>query len=625
MKIAAAVLCIVLFAVSCMFAGDDFPPDSIAWKTLYTRHDYRIPMRDGVKLYTVVYTPKDSSEPHPIIMSRTPYSVGPYSETSYPNGMLKLSREYAKRHYIFVFQDVRGKFMSEGDYVEMRPYVADKTKTTAVDESSDSYDTVDWLIHNIPGNNGKVGIKGISYPGFYTTMASIDAHPAVKATSPQAPVSEWMGGDDWFHNGAFLMPHAFDFYSQLGWQRKGPSTNEFRPFDHGTPDGYTFYLRLGAIPNANRLYLHDSIAFWNELTNHGTWDDFWAARSVLPHLTNIKPATLVVGGWFDTENLWGALHTFGRIEHDNPGHPNTLVMGPWAHHWWTRDDLDSLGPIRFGSNLTKYFADSLEVPFFDYYLRGTGTNSLPKAVVFMTGANQWTKYDQWPPRNAEQAKLYLAGSGKLEWAPPAGGGAGYDEYVSDPMKPVPYTAEITNWYDAPFMLEDQRFASRRPDVLVYQSDILTEPVTVAGPITVNLTGSTSGTDCDWIVKVIDVFPDTLSTPQQYPTWFQYGGYQMLVRGDVLRGKFRNSRSTPEPVASDVPTQFPFVLQDVLHRFNPGHRIMIQVQSTWFPMIDRNPGTFEDIFNAKDSDFHPTVQRVYHAPGKLSSIGLGVIK
>ncbi len=621
-RTAAYCLALFLLTVTCSIAQPE-STDTTYWRRLYNKHHFLIPMRDGVKLYTVVYTPHDTSELHPIIMMRTPYSVGPYSDTAYPKIISNLTRAYADRRYIFVYQDVRGKFMSEGTYVEVRPYVADKTKVTSIDETSDTYDTVDWLIKHIPGNNGRVGVKGISYPGFYTTMASIDAHPAVKATSPQAPVSEWMGGDDWSHNGAFLLPHAFDFYSQLGWPRSGPTVNEFREFVHGTPDGYAFFLRLGAIPNANARYLHDSVAFWNEIINHGTWDDFWAARSVLPHLTSIKPATLVVGGWFDTENLFGALHTFAGIEKGNPGHPNTLVMGPWAHSWWPRDDLDSLGPIKFGSNLTRYFTDSLEVPFFDYYLRDKGDPRLPKAVVFMTGENRWMKYDQWPPAGTVTEKIFLSGLGKLQFDPPTS--AGSEEYISDPAKPVPYTNEITHWYDPSFMVEDQRFASRRPDVLVYQSDVLTEPVTIAGPIRADLFASTSGTDCDWIVKVIDVFPDTLSDPDPDPTRTRYGGYQMLVRGDVLRGKFRHSLARPEAVPPDTPTEFSFTLQDVLHRFRAGHRIMVQIQSTWFPMIDRNPGTFMDIFHAKDEDFHRTVQRVYHSPSQPSAISVNVLK
>lgn len=600
-------------------------PDSIFIREHYTKHEYQIPMRDSIKLFTVVYVPKDTTELHPILFTRTPYSVGPYGADKYIRFISNLTRQYIQRNYIMVYQDVRGRFMSEGTFVDVRPYISQKKSNKDIDESSDAYDTIDWLVNNIPGNNGRVGIKGISYGGFYSTMASIDAHPAVKATSPQAPIAQWMGGDDWFHNGAFLLPHAFDFLIQLGWHRMQPTVRDYRPFDHGTPDGYKFFLDLGALPNANAKHMHDSISFWNELIQHGMWDKFWEERSVLPHLKNIRPATMVVGGWFDTENLYGALHTYTQIEKDNPVNDNILVMGPWAHHWWPRDDVDSLGDIKFGSNLSKFFAESLEVPFFEHYLRGKGEFKLSEAVVFLTGANEWKMLDSWSPKTTEQLKMYFADNEKLIFEPPTQIVSEYDEFISDPKKPVPYTNEITHWYNPAFMVEDQRFASRRPDVLTYQTDKLTESITIAGPITVNLIGSTSGTDCDWIVKVIDVFPDTTSDPEPNPRNIHLGGYQMLIRGDVLRAKFGNSLEKPEPVKPNHATSFQFVLQDVFHKFKPDHRIMVQVQSTWFPMIDRNPGKYIDIYNAKDSDYQKTIQRVYRSGKHFSYLKVNVVK
>ena len=605
-----------LFSLVLLLGVPGLSQDSLFVRENYTKHEYQIPMRDGVKLFTIAYVPKDMSEPHPILLTRTPYSVGPYGPDNYTRFLSNLSKQYMQRHYIIVSQDVRGRFMSEGEYVNVRPYFPDKKSTKDVDETSDTYDTVDWLVKNIPNNNGRVGVKGISYPGFYASMASIDAHPAVKATSPQAPVSKWMSGDDFFHNGAFLLSHAFDFYVRFGWPRSEPTTSDFHSFDHGTPDGYKFYMNLGPISNANRLYMHDSVAFWNEIMQHGTWDDFWEARDILPHLKNIKPATLVVGGWFDTENLYGALHAYESIEKNNPGEGHMIVMGPWAHGWWAGNNVDSLGSIKFGSNLSEFFSNELEVPFFEHYLRGLGDSNIAEATVFMTGANEWRRYDSWPPKGTKQNTLYLREKGGLSFEKPSMK-EGYDEYVNDPDKPVPYTNEIRHWYNAAFMLEDQRFAARRPDVLVYQTEPLEEQVTIAGPIQVNLFGSTSGTDCDWIVKLIDVFPDDTPNPVPNPTKATFGGYQMLVRGDVLRGKFRNSLARPEPYVPGKVTETFFELQAALHRFKQGHRIMVQIQSTWFPMIDLNPGVFTDIYHASESDFRKTTQRVYRS-GKESS-------
>ncbi len=590
----------------------------------YTKHEYMIPMRDGVKLFTAVYIPKDTTRHHPILMTRTPYSCAPYGGENFPTNFGEQDSYYHHRAYIIVKQDVRGRYMSEGTYEDVRPYVSDKKSKKDIDETTDTYDTVDWLVKNIKGNNGKVGIKGISYPGFYSWMGTIDAHPAVKATSPQAPVSQWMGGDDWFHNGAFLESHAFSFYANFGWPRKGPTENYPTHFQFDTPDGYEFFLQLGALRNANIRFLHDSVDMWNNLMNHGTWDKFWQERSVLPHLKNLKPATLVVGGWFDTENLFGALHSYETVEHNNSENHNSLVMGPWAHGWWTRPGLDSLGEIKFESNTTRFYTDNVEGPFFEHYLNGRPDPKLPEAVVFLTGANRWKFFDNWPPKNTQARSLYFGEDATLSFEKPTEPKSEYDEYVSDPQKPVPYTSEIRQWYNASFMDEDQRFAGRRPDVLVYQTAVLDTDITIAGPITVNLIGSTSGTDCDWIIKIIDVFPDSLQSPPGL-RGTPLAGYEMFVRGDVLRGKFRNSLSNPAPFVRNEPTEIDFVLQDAFHTFVRGHRIMVQVQSTWFPMIDRNPGKFMDIFGARDSDFQKTTQRLYHSPKHSSSIKFSVMK
>jgi putative CocE/NonD family hydrolase len=595
----------------------------------YAKQEVMIPMRDGVRLFTAIYAPRDTAARHPILMVRTPYSSGPYGAENFPgffkNSNIPAFRSYLTAGYIFVFQDVRGRWMSEGQFQDVRPYVEHKRAKQDVDETSDTYDTVEWLIHNVAGNNGRVGVRGTSYPGFYAAMAAIDAHPAVKAVSPQAPVTEWMGGDDFLHGGALLLPHAFDFFSGFGRPRPGPTNQGSRRFDHGTPDGYEFFLnRLGALSNANPRFFHDSIAFWDSIAAHPTWDAFWQARSARPWLRNLRPAVLWVGGWFDTENLWGALNAYAAAEAKSPGALNRLVMGPWSHGQWNGLRGDSLGTMAWGSMTAPFFNDSIEAPFFNHHLLDRPAPRAYEAAVFETGRNAWRFVDVWPPRNTTATSLYLRANGALAFEAPAEPAPAFDEYVSDPARPVPYTAEITHWYNNAFMVEDQRFAARRPDVLVYQTEALTGDLTVAGPVEVDFTVSTSGTDSDWIVKVIDVFPDS-GTGGTQPARARTGNYQMLVRGDVLRGKFRNSMSRPEPFTPDQATPLRFRLNDVFHTFRAGHRVMVQVQSTWFPMIDRNPGRFMDIWSATDADFRPTTQRVYRTATQASRVVLPVMR
>lgn len=600
----------------------------------YTKHEYMIPMRDGVRLFTAVYTPKDTAEMYPFILTRTPYSAIPYGENEFPAFVGTQGERMFQEGYIVVVQDVRGRYMSEGEFVNVRPYISVKKSKKDIDETTDTYDTVDWLVKNIPYNNGRVGITGISYPGFYTSMGTIDAHPAVKATSPQAPVSKWMGGDDFFHNGAFLLPHAFNFYAWFGKPRPKPKSTMDVPFNHGTPDEYKFFLEMGPLPYANKKYLRDSVAFWNEIMQHGMWDSFWEARNILPHLKNIRPATLVVGGWYDSENLFGALNTYASIEKQNPNNRNMLVMGPWYHGQWGAETGDSLGHIQWGFKTGLYYLDSIIVPFFDYYLKGKGEPRLAEAMVFETGNNTWRFLESWPPKNVTSANVYLTKNSRLSFEPPEKSKTGeleYDEYLSDPAKPVPYTAEITHWYNPAFPVEDQRFASKRPDVLVYQSDVLANELTLAGPIIASLFVSTSGTDSDWIVKVIDVYPDTVTSTNRFlgaaydERTLRLKGYQMMVRGDVIRGKFRNSLSKPEPFEPNKVTKVEFVLNDLFHTFKTGHRVMVQIQSTWFPMIDRNPQKFVDIYNAKESDFQKATQRVYRSATWSSHLQLPVLK
>lgn len=599
--------------------------DSSYVRQHYTKYEYQIPVRDGVKLFTVVYVPKDKSKNYPFLIKRTPYSVRPYGLDNYVKIPEKQRLRYFQEGYIMVYQDVRGRYMSEGEFVNIRPYIKNKKSNKDIDETTDTYDTVDWLVKNIPNNNGRVGVSGISYPGFFSSMAAIDAHPAIKAVSPQAPVSKWMAGDDFFHNGAFLISHAFDFYSAFGQPRPKLKTEPDKRFDHCTEDGYKFFLELGPVRNADKKYLKGKVAFWKELVKHGKWDDFWAERNILTNLRNIKPAMLIVGGWYDTENLYGALHTYAAIEKNNPKAINHFVMGPWYHGQWSHESGKVLGDIDFGTKTAEYYREYIELPFFNYYLKDQGNQNFTEAYVFDTGAKKWIFLDQWPPANMTQLNLHFGDNEVLSFQTPKQSNQDFDEYISDPNNPVPYTNEITNWYDPSFMLADQRFADRRPDVLVYQTGKLEENITVAGPISVNLFVSTSGTDSDWIVKLIDVFPDTLPNSTPNPKNVQLGGYEMMVRGDVLRGKFRYSLAKPEPFESNKVTKVQFELQDVLHTFKVGHRIMVQIQSSWFPMIDRNPQKFVNIYEAKETDFQKATQRVYHSTKYDSHITVKIMQ
>jgi putative CocE/NonD family hydrolase len=577
----------------------------------YTKREYRIEMRDGIKLFTAVYSPKDTSEKYPILIWRTPYSIGPYGEDKYVTKRRETWQHFIDEGYIIVFQDVRGMFMSEGEFENVRPFIAEKKSSKDIDESTDAYDTVDWLVKNIPNNNGRAGFWGISYPGFYAAMAAIDAHPAVKAVSPQAPIADWFGNDDWHHNGAFALSSGFPFMYVFGVKREGLVQTWPAEFNFGTNDGYSFYLNLGPLSNINKKYFHHEIAFWDSLMVHGTYDYFWKARSSLPHFKNIKPATLVVGGCFDAENLSGALETYASIEEKNSANKNFLVMGPWPHGGWVRTDGSSLGDIKFGAQTGKFYVENIELPFFNYYLKGKGKPDLPEAYIFETGSNKWKKYESWPPENAQEVNLYLNKNKSLSFEEPMAE-SGYDEYTSDPSNPVPFTKEITTDVPKPYMTEDQRFAAERPDVLVYQTETLEEDLTFSGNAFADLYVSTSGTDADWVVKLIDVFPADSTSPGS----INYSGYQMMVRGNILRGKFRESLENPKPFVPGEVTNVKFDLLDINHTFKKGHKIMVQVQSSRFPLFDRNPQKFIDIYNADSSDFsegsfgQKAAQRVY---------------
>jgi uncharacterized protein len=594
----------------------------------YTKFEYELRMRDGKKLFTAVYVPKDRSTTYPILLTRTPYSVAPYGADNYKAG-LGPSDLFMRDGYIFVYQDVRGRMMSEGEFVDMRPYKPTKAGPTDADESTDTYDTIDWLVRHVQPNNGNVGLYGISYPGFYTAIGMIDAHPALKAASPQAPISDWFIGDDFHHNGALYLPHAFGFFSGFGWPRPRPTTQTTARFDYGTLDGFEFYLKLGALSRINERYFHGQVQFWNDLMAHESYDAFWQARNLRPHLKNIRPAVMTVGGWFDAEDLFGALEVYKNTERQSPGATNTLVMGPWAHGGWANGDGSSLGDVRFGAKTSAFYQENMEFPFFSAYLKGKSVSALPEAYVFETGRNQWHELDAWPPKAAVRTSMYLHAGGRLAFDPPTDSATPYDEYVSDPARPVPYSAAVATGMTREHMLDDQRFVSRRPDVLTYQTDVLTDDLTVAGPIWPSLRVSTSGTDSDFVVKLVDVYPDGYQDPADAgassATYSRMGGYQQLVRGEVFRGKFRNSYEKPEPFQPNAVTAIDYVMPDVFHTFRRGHRVMVQIHSSWFPLVNLNPQKFMNITQATDADFQKATERIYRAGKTASRIDVGVLK
>ncbi|MCX6133698.1 MAG: CocE/NonD family hydrolase [Ignavibacteriales bacterium] len=602
-------LSFLIVALSALFLSEGRAQDSLYIKEHYSKSEFYITMRDGVRLFTSVYAPRDTTRQFPVILNRTPYSVGPYGLSSTRNRMVPSMNE-VREGYIFAYQDVRGKYLSEGTFVDLRPYNPAKKSKNDIDETTDTYDTVDWLVKNLARNNGRVGITGISYPGFYTTMGTIDAHPAVKATSPQAPIADPFVGDDEHHNGAFFLAQNFGFYMFFGHPRPSPTTRTMYSFRPWTMDSYKFFLAMGPLSNANKLYFKDSVAMWTNMMAHETLDEFWKPQLVAPHLKNIKPAVMTVGGWFDQEDMLGPLRTYKEIEKNNPGIANTLVMGPWFHGEWNGDEGERLGDLNWGSKTSLWFQENVQLPFFNYYLKEKGEAPKGEAIVFETGVNVWHQLDSWPPKNSMERRLYLQPKGGLSFDAPKESNDQFTEYVSDPAKPVPHSRDIRPGVSREVLGEDQRFAASRSDVVVFESDKLSSHMTIAGPIVASMEVSTSGTDSDWIVKLIDVFPDDSAgvTKSGVPV----GGYQMLVRGDVFRGKFRESLSKPVPFTPNRVTHVEFELRDVLHCFKAGHRMMVQIQSSWFPLVDRNPQTFVNIRTAKETDFRKATQRIYHS-------------
>lgn len=576
----------------------------------YTKKEVRIKMRDGVELFTSIYSPKDISKKYPIIMQRTPYNCAPYGEDQFKK-IISPSETMMKEGYIVVYQDVRGRYMSDGLYDNMRAFIPNKKSKKEVDEASDTYDTIDWLVKNVANTNGNVGTWGVSYPGFYATYSLLSNHPALKAVSPQASISDFFF-DDFHHNGAYLLSY-WKVTPLFGPQKNKPTTKPWFQFPNiGTNDDYQFFLDAGPLVNLDKYY-DKSNEFWQQLKDHSSYDEFWQKRGILQHMKNIKPAVMFVGGWFDAEDLYGPLNTYAAIEKSSKNY-NTIVMGPWSHGDWARNsEKQIIGNINFGDSISGFFQKNIEANFFRHFLKenGKGENKLPEAYVFDTGNKEWKTYDSWPPKNIKKQVFYLQGNENLSKNKID---AGFEEFISDPKKPVPYSEDIKQLGLTPrkYMTDDQRFAARRPDVLVFETEVLNDNVTLAGEIMAKLQVSTSGTDADWIVKVVDVFPDDEPETKEVQPYLKMSNYHMMVRSEVMRGRFRNSFSKPEPFIPNKKTAVNIKLQDVFHTFKKGHKIQIQVQSTWFPLIDLNPQTFVDnIFYAKPEDFKKQTHHVYN--------------
>jgi uncharacterized protein len=624
------LILILLFSIGTV-SSQVVNQDSSWFRDNYYKIEKAIPMRDGVKLFTSIYVPKDSTEKHPILMERTPYNCAPYGVDVYRDFWSGYKRYFLRERYIMVIQDVRGRWMSEGKFVDVRPFIKDK-KPGDFDESTDAYDAIDWLVKNIAGNSGKVGVFGTSYPGFYAGMAAASGHPALKAVSPQAPVTDWFVGDDFHHNGAFFYMDAFDFYVSAGFGRPHPvpvSKESPTPDVYNSKDNYQFYLQQGADKNLLK-FTGDSIAFFSELYKHPNKDAWWQARNARTAQYNIKPAILVVGGLYDAEDCFGAWNLYKAIRKQSPETNAKLVMGPWYHEEWSSPDGTHLGNINFESNTSVTYQNEIIVPFFNYYLKGKNDPSLAGATIFFTGENKWRRFDSWPTDKAKDEIIYLREKNGLSAKSPENEMA-YDEYISDPAHPVPYTSEVHFNRTREYMTDDQRFASRRTDVLSYQTAALKEDFTIGGPVTANLQTSISTTDADFVVKVIDVFPDSLSyqridiySVNEPERIYPLGGYQMLVRGEIFRGKFRKSFEKPEPFQPGKTETVRFTLPDMAHTFKKGHHLMIQIQSSWFPLSDRNPQKFADIYSCDDGDYQKSTIHIFRDRKNASAIILPVL-
>src|SRR4051812_2484338 len=586
----------------------------------YVKTNAMIPMRDGVRLNTDIYAPKDQTGPLPFIFARTPYGIDGAA------GALNTAyRELADDGYIFVFQDIRGRFRSEGQFVMQRPArgTAERKNPKAIDEATDAYDTIDWVVKNVPNNNGRVGMLGVSYTGWTTAMALTDPHPALKAASPQASPSDMWLGDDFHHNGAFRLSYGFEYAAMM------EAGKDVEHFNFDKYDTYEWYLALGPLSNVNAKYLHGKIPTWNDYVAHPDYDQFWQRQTLIPALTQVTVPTLNVAGWWDQEDFYGPIQIYERLEKFDKDNKNFLVVGPWNHGGWNAQSGQKLGNIDFGSPTSKFFRDSIQAPFFAFYLKDRGSLKQPEAMTFEGGANQWRRYDSWPPKtNVTARSLFFRDNGGLSFDAPVvqQGAPPFDSYVSDPAHPVPYRHRPiqatydprgSGWYT--WLTEDQRFVRDRPDVLSWETPPLTEDVTIAGDITADLFAATTGSDADWIVKLIDVYPENV------PDDAKMGGYEFMIANEVFRGRYRNSMERPQAITPNQTAEFKYSLHTQSYRFQKGHRIMVQVQSSWFPIIDRNPQTFvPNIFEAKASDYKPATIKVYRSPQAASHLVLPVV-
>ena len=612
-------------------SGGDQAPAPYDPREQYTKFEGRVPMRDGVRLFTAVLVPKDASTTYPFMLDRTPFNMGPYGPDEYAT-VSRQTQAFLKAGYIWVRQDVRGRGLSGGEFTHVTPHRTQKRASTDVDESTDTYDTVEWLLQHIPNHNGRVGMWGVSYDGFFTIAGIIDTHPAIKAASPQAPVADLFLDDDWYHNGAFQL--AKNFEGATGFRPEaGAPPNATVPFDYGTSDCYEFFLKLGTLANATAR-LPTPNAMWDETIAHPTYDAYWQSRAIWQHLTNIRCAVLTVGGWFDAEDLMGPLRAYRAIGANNPGVSNSLVMGPWVHGGWARHDGRRLGSVDFAADTATYYRENVLLPFFESYLKDGDDVTPAGAHMFETGTNVWRRYAAWPPPEATRQLLYFREGGGLAFEPPTEVDAS-DAWVSDPAKPVPVLGYTAPTIPDEYMVSDQRFASTRPDVVVYVTEPLEEDLTVAGPVSPRLFVSTTGTDSDWVVKLIDVYPPDRSEPVDGdsgggndvgpPPVVTLAGYQQLVRGWPLRGKFRNSFEQPEPFEPGRVEAVSFTMPDVNHVFRRGHRVMVHLQGTWFPVMDRNPQTFVNIPTATPEDYRPATQRVVRSRTQPSGVEVHVLR
>jgi uncharacterized protein len=589
------------------------------YSLLFDKTDVMIATRDGVKLHAEIYAPKNAMETLPIILERTPY--GTADDDKGYSRKLAAYEEMIADGYIFVFQDIRGRYGSEGTFVLQRP-LRDPKNSKAIDEGTDTYDTIDWLVKNVPRNNGRVGLLGISYGGWLTVMGMLEPHPALKAVSEQASPADMFLGDDFHHNGAFRLSYGFEYSTMM----ETGKTNFIFQFDRF--DTYDWYLRLGPLSNANKNYIHGTLPTWDNFVAHANYDDFWKGEAMPYILTKPKVPNLNVAGWWDQEDAYGPMKIYEIMEKNDPDHLNYLVAGPWNHGGWARGAGNSLGAIPFGSDSGLYFRQKIEAPWFAYWLKDKGTLPLKEALLFQTGSDTWTSFDSWPPRDAKTRNLYFREDGKLSFDPPSSASdQAFDAYVSDPAHPVPYRhrpIDMTypedhrgGWYT--WLVEDQRFVDERPDVLTWQTEPLKDDVTVAGQVTAKLFASTTGTDSDWIVKLIDEYPEKVAQD------WRLSGYELMIADEVFRGRFRNSFEKPEPIEAGVVTPFTIDLHTANHVFKKGHRIMVQVQSSWFPVIDRNPQKFvPNIFEATEADFQPATQHIYRSQKFPSSVVISTL-